>query len=428
MNNRDPFVYKTTDYGQSWRSIASDIPRSVFSYVHWVHEDPVRQGLLYLGTENALYVSFNDGGSWLPLQNNLPHAPVHDMVVQEHFNDLVLATYGRGFWIMDDVTPLQQLTDEVLASDAHLFVPRPTYRMHSIVGGPRANATAYINYFLKDAPGGPVSIEILDSRGQTVNTLRGTGTPGINRVPWNLRYVGPQQAQIRTKPPGNPTVVEEKRFRTQWEREGWIPVLSWGTQGGFSGVTVAPGMYTVKLTVGGQEFIQELEVLKDPRSDGTVADIQEMVALQLEVREDITTISGLINNIEWMKKQLNDFRENAGRMDGAVAILAEAEGLYGTLQALEDKLLQPIAVEGDSKSFRFPNMLYSKMSVLGGDLAESVDFAPNQQQREVHQLLKGQMLEYQSELRTLVAGDVAAFNRMLRNGNHGVIIAPPNFD
>ena len=428
MNNRDPFVYKTTDYGQSWRSIASDIPRSVFSYVHWVHEDPVRQGLLYLGTENALYISFNDGGNWLPLQNNLPHAPVHDMVVQEHFNDLVLATYGRGFWILDDVTPLQQLTDEVLASDVHLFLPRPTYRMHSITGGARANATAYLNYFLKDAPAGPVSIEILDSSGQTVNTLRGTRNPGINRVSWNLRYVGPQQAQIRTKPPGNPTVVEEKRFRTQWEREGWIPVLSWGTGGGFSGVTVAPGTYRVKLTVGGQEFTKELEVLKDPRSEGTLADIQAMVALQLEVREDITTISGMVNDIEWMKKQLNDFTENVDRREGSEAIQAKTKELYATLQALEDKILQPIAVEGDSKSFRFPNMLYSKMSVLGGDLGSSVDFAPNQQQREVHQLLKSQMREYQGELRALVGSDVAAFNRMLQDGNFGVIIVPGGLD
>ena len=424
MNNRDPFVYKTSDYGQSWRSIASDIPRSVFSYVHWVHEDPVRQGLLYLGTENALYVSFNDGGNWLPLQNNLPHAPVHDVVVQEHFNDLVLATYGRGFWIMDDVTPLQQLTDEVLASDAHLFVPRPTYRMHSITGGARANATAYINYFLGDDSTGPVSIEILDSHGQTVNTLRGTRNPGINRVSWNLAYVGPQQAQIRTKPPGNPTVVEEKRFRTQWEREGWIPVLSWGTSGGFSGVTVAPGTYTVRLSVGGQGFVQDLEVLKDPRSEGTLADIQEMVALQLEVREDITTISGMINDIEWMKKQLNDLTESMGRIAESVVIRTEIAGLYGTLQALEDKILQPIAVEGDSKSFRFPNMLYSKMSVLGGDLASSVDYAPNQQQREVHQLLKSQMMEYQGELGALVDNEVAAFNGMLRDRNLGVIIVP----
>jgi photosystem II stability/assembly factor-like uncharacterized protein len=425
MNGRDPYVYKTSDYGQSWTSIASDLPRSVFSYVHWVHEDPVRQGLLYLGTENAIYVSFNDGGNWLPLQNNLPHAPVHDVVVQEHFNDLVIATYGRGFWIMDDVTPLQQLTDEVVASDAHLFVPRPTYRMHRQVGGPGANSTAYINYYLKEASSGPVNIEILDSGGETVNTLRGSRDAGINRVSWNLRYPGPDQARIRTKPPGNPHVVEEKRFRTQWEREGWIPVLSWGTGGGFSGVTVAPGNYTVKLTVGGQEFTQPLEIRKDPRSDGTLADIQEMVALQLQVRDDITTISGLINDIEWMKKQLNDLMESLGRGESSASVRAEAGTLYAKLQAVEDKILQPVAVEGDSKSFRFPNMLYSKMSVLGGDLASSVDFAPNQQQREVYELLRSQMVEYGSELRALVAGDVDAFNRMLQDRNMGGIIGAP---
>ena len=424
MNNRDPFVYKTTDYGRSWRSIASDLPKSVFSYVHWVHEDPVRQGLLYLGTENALYVSFNDGGNWLPLQNNLPHAPVHDMVVQEHFNDLVVATYGRGFWIMDDVTPLQQLTGEVLASDAHLFVPRPTYRMHSIVGGARANATAYINYFLKDGASGPVEITILDESGQRVNTLRGTARKGINRVAWDLRYEGPEEARIRTKPPGNPTVVEEKRFRTTWEREGWIPVLSWGTQGGFRGTVVAPGSYTVKLTVGGEEQTQELVVRKDPRSEGTLADIRAQVALQLQIRDDITTISGMINDIEWMKRQLNDLTEVWSRDESFDSVLAEAKSLYETLQALEDKVLQPISVEGDSKSFRFPNLLYSKMSVLGGDLASSVDFAPNRQQQEVYQLLRSQMVEYQGELRALLAGEVEAFNRMLRERSISRVIAP----
>jgi hypothetical protein len=390
-----------------------------------VHEDPVRQGLLYLGTENAIYVSFNDGASWLSLQNNLPHAPVHDVVVQEHFNDLVIATYGRGFWIMDDVTPLQQLTDEVLASEAHLFAPRPTYRMHAIVGGPPVNSTAYINYFLGEVPEGPVTIEILDSRGETVNALRGSGDPGINRVAWDLRYPGPEQAKIRTKPPGNPTVVEEKRFRTQWEREGWIPVLSWGTQGGFSGVRVAPGTYTVRLSVDGQEFTDELVVRKDPRSEGTLADIQEMVALQLEVREDITTISGMIDDIEWMKRQLLDLKESLGWEEGNASVLEEAEVLYKSLQALEDRMLQPIAVEGDSKSFRFPNLLYSKMSVLGGDLASSVDFAPNQQQRQVHEKLKGEMLEYQAELGALKRGDVAAFNRLMAERGLAGVITPP---
>jgi hypothetical protein len=226
-------------------------------------------------------------------------------------------------------------------------------------------------------------------------------------------------------PPGNPHVVEELRFRDRWEREGWIPVLSWGTSGGFSGVTVAPGMYTVRLTVDGEEFTQPLEILKDPRSDGTLADIQEMVALQLQVRDDITTISGMINDIEWMKKQLNDLTESLGQAPASAPVRAEADALYGKLQAVEDKILQPIAVEGDSKSFRFPNMLYSKMSVLGGDLASSVDFAPNQQQREVYELLKGQTTEYGAELEALVRSDVADFNSMLRDRNISVIIRAP---
>ncbi len=414
MNNRDPFIYKTTDYGESWRSISSDIPRSTFSYVHWVAEDPVRQGLLYTGTENAIYVSFNDGQNWLPLQNNLPHAPVHDMVVQEHFNDRLVATYGRGFWIMDDVTPLQQLTDDVLASDVHLFVPRPTYRMHSVTGGARANATAYINYYLKDAPQGQVQITILDDEGETVNTLRGTRRSGINRVPWDLRYTSVEQAKLRTKPPGNPQVVEEKRFRTTWEREGWIPILSWGTGGGFRGITVAPGTYTIKLSVADEEYTQELVVRKDPRSDGTLADIEAQVAMQIELREDLKSAAGMINDIEWIKKQLDDLIVVLEQDESAADVIAGAESLYSELQAVEDKVLQPIAAEGDSKSFRYPNRLYSQLSVLAGNLASSVDFAPNRQQREVHAVLKARLVQYQAELQELLENNVAAFNQMIR--------------
>jgi photosystem II stability/assembly factor-like uncharacterized protein len=426
MNNRDPFVYRTNDYGESWSSISSDIPRSVFSYAHWIHEDPVRQGLLYLGTENAIYASFNDGESWLSLQNNMPHAPVHTMVVQEHFNDLVVATYGRGFWIMDDITPLQQLTDDVLASDAHLFAPRPTYRMHGQTGGPRANATAYINYYLGDVPDGNVEIEILDDAGETVNTLRGTKTVGINRVPWNLRHKPVTQARLRTRPPGNPRVVEEKRFRETWEREGWYPILSWGTGGGFQGVTVAPGTYTVKLTVEEVEFTQSLEIRKDPRSEGTQADIEAQVALQLQVREDINTVASVISDIEWMKKQLNDLTAVLERDESAADIIAEARTLYESIQAVENKLFQHTIADGDSKSFRFPNLLYSKLSVLGGDLASSVDFAPNSQQREVYDVLKARMIAYQAEWNALRNGDVAAFNRLLADRNIAGVIAAPD--
>jgi photosystem II stability/assembly factor-like uncharacterized protein len=424
MNNRDPFIYKTEDWGATWTPITAGIPHSVFSYVHWVHEDPVRPGLLFAGTENAIYVSFNDGAQWLPLQNNLPHAPVHHMVVQEHFDDLVVATYGRGFWIMDDITPLQQLTDEVLASDVHLFSPRPAYRAQPVTGGARLSPTAYIDYYLKDGASGPVQIEFLDDEGNTVNTVRGTGRPGINRVSWNLRYPGAEEAKLRTKPPGNPHVVEEKRFRTTWEREGWYPVLSWGTGGGFQGFMVAPGTYTVRLTVNGEQITEQLEVLKDPRSEGTQADIEAQVALQLEIRNDLTTTSHMLSGIELMKKQLDDMIEVLEAGNGASSLAGDIDGLYTSLQGVEDKVFQPTIADGDSKSFRDPNRLYSKISVLAGDVNSSVDFAPNQQQLEVHDYLHGLMVQYQEELQQVIANDVAAFNRAAASNNMPGIIVP----
>ena len=127
VNNRDPFIYGTSDYGRTWKSITNGIPKSMLSYAKVIYEDPKRRGMLYVGTENAIYVSFDDGELWQPLQNDLPHAPVSGIVVQDHFDDLVISTYGRGFWIMDDIGALRELTPNVLSKDAHLFTVRPAY-------------------------------------------------------------------------------------------------------------------------------------------------------------------------------------------------------------------------------------------------------------------------------------------------------------
>ncbi|MFQ6038242.1 MAG: WD40/YVTN/BNR-like repeat-containing protein, partial [Candidatus Aminicenantales bacterium] len=424
MNNRDPFVYKTTDYGKSWTSLSGSIPKSVFSYCHWIHEDPVRKGLLYLGTENAIYVSFNDGKTWLPIQNNLPHAPVHHMVVQEHFNDLVVGTYGRGFWIMDDITPLQQLTDEVLKADVHFFKPRPAYRLHSIAGGPRVFPRAYINYYLKDSVKGPVTVTILDEKGETVTTLRGSSHRGINRVTWNLRYPGARPTKLRTKPPGNPHVVEEKRFATTWIREGWYPALSWGTFGGFRGFLVAPGTYILKLSVNGQEFTHTLEVLKDPRSEGTLEDIREQVKMQLEIREDLNTVSDMISQIEWMRKQCYDLKDVLRGRDGAEEILRAIDDFETKLSSIEDELFQKIIAEGDTKSFRYPHKLYCKLSVLAEDLSKNVDFAPNKQQREVHAVLKERLAVQKARYEDLLEKDLPAFNAFLGEKNVAGVIVP----
>src|SRR5438067_2302488 len=208
VNNRDPFVYKTTDYGASWKGITNGVPHSMLSYAHCVREDPVKRGLLYLGTENGVYVSFDDGDNWQSLQMNLPHAPAYWLVVQEHFNDLVVGTYGRGAWILDDVTPLRELTPQVLNADAHLFAPRAAYRFRAITSpatpyddltvGENPPYGADINYYLKSAASGGVTITIQDAKGQTLRTLNGSQAPGLHRMYWDLRDTPSRRVAFRT--------------------------------------------------------------------------------------------------------------------------------------------------------------------------------------------------------------------------------------
>jgi len=210
VNNRDPWVYKTTDYGRSWRLITTGLEKTPLSYAHVVREDPVRRGLLYLGTEGGLYVSFNDGEQWQPLQTNLPHAPVYWITIQEHFNDLVIATYGRGFWILDDLSPLQQLTTQVAGADAHLFPPRAAYRFRDITQeasafqdptvGQNPPYGAAINYYLRTPPAGDVTVSILDDQNRVIRTLPAPKTAGLNRVHWDLRDEPSSELRLRTSP------------------------------------------------------------------------------------------------------------------------------------------------------------------------------------------------------------------------------------
>jgi len=421
VNNRDPFIYKTTDYGKTWKSISSNIPKSMLSYVHVVREDPVRKGLLYAGTENALYISFDDGGSWVSLQNNLPHAPVHWLVIQPHFNDLVVATYGRGFWILDDVTPLRHLTPEVIGSDAHLFAPRPAYRFQGVTGiqsapndqsaGQNPPYGASINYYLKTAPKGPVRMAIQDARGQTIRTLNGTGHPGLNRVWWDLRHERPKEARLRTTPPGNPQVWEEKRF-TEARARGWRPIISWGIGGGLSGALAVPGTYTVRLTVDGRESSQPLVIRKDPNTAGTEADIQAQVKTVLEIQRSLETVIGAINRIEWIRKQVDDLAKLLDGTDGAAPIRAAALELDGKLAAAEANFFQPVLAEGDLKSFRAPVKLYSLLALLAGDVM-SVDFPPTDAQLEVFEELKQELAAAQRQLAEVLDRDLAALNRTL---------------
>ncbi len=420
VNNRDPHVYKTSDYGQTWKSISSDIPKSVFSYAHCVREDPVRKGLLYVGTENAIYVSFNDGENWVPLQTNLPHAPVHWMVVQEHFNDLVVATYGRGFWIMDDVTPLQQFTPEVAESDAYLFALRPAYRFRSR-STPMANMLepsvgqnppygASINYYLKERSKAKVKIEIMDAQGETIHTLPATNNAGINRIVWNLRYNPSESIKLRTKPQYADWVDIGK--------SGWRPYVSWG---GPVGLFAPPGKYTVKLSVGDQEFTQELEIRRDPNAPGSEEGIQKQMDMLKELRENSDTVAKMVNQIEWLRKQICDLQEMIKEKKEVEDVVKAGKELAGKLIAEEENLIQLKLTGGSQDILRWPMKLYGKISMLAGSIT-SGDFSPTKQAYEVHAMYKEQIAECQSQLTELVDKDVVEFNRLLKeNDLEGIV-------
>ena len=414
QGNFEPHVYKTTDYGESWVKIVDGIADSPLSYARDIREDPVRAGLLYLGTENALYVSFDDGGTWQPLQNNLPASPVYGLVIQEHFNDLVVGTYGRGFWILDDITPLQQLTDEVASSRAHLFEPRPAYRFRPITSpmrmpndpsvGEDPPEGAPINYWLAAVNEDDVSIIIKNTAGETVRTLEGSNEAGINRVWWDLRGEPSTEIKLRTTP-----------LYADWVDLGedrWRP-----SPGERISVVEPPGTYTVVLRVGNEdvESSQTLKVLKDPNSEGSEADIRLQTEMVRELQQDLNTAAKSINRIEWIRRQLLDVRAVAEDLgSNTEAIIANADELNGTLIAVEEKLLQLKITDTGQDRVRWPTMVSGRLAYLASAVAVA-DFPPADQHRKVHQVLRARLSAVEQELEQLMQNELPAFNRTLED-------------
>ena len=413
VNNRDPFVYKTTDYGKTWRAITNGIPRSMLSYAHCIREDPVRKGLLYLGTENAAYVSFDDGENWQPLQAGLPPAPVYWITFAEHMNDLVIATYGRGFWILDDLSPLQQLTTQVTSADAHLFTPRPAYRFRNITTnysepndptiGSDPEYGASINFYLRTA--GPVSLTIADEQGTTVRTLRPQGKAGVNRVMWDLRHEPTKDVRLRTKP----QYVDDFDLGPEGTRSG----------GQRFSILTAPGTYTVKLSASGRELSQKLVVRKDPNSGGSEAELTEQMKMLYGLRADIDAAADVINQVELVRYQLQELPKLAGDAD----IAQVARSISQKFAELEQNLLELRITGRGQDGVRFGAKLYSKLTYLANGLMSN-DYRPTAQQVEVHTIHQGSLKDLQGQLNKLLSTDLAMFNDKLRARGLSTIMVP----
>ncbi len=276
LQDFDPYIYRTRDRGRSWQAITTGLPRGV--YVHVVKEDPVRQGMLFAGTERGVWISLDDGDSWQSLQLNLPVTSMRD--VEVYGNDLIVATHGRGFWVIDDISPLRQLTDTVLAADAWLFKPADAI---NIVQGddngtplqkdepqaPNPPDGAYLDYWLKSPAAGPVTLEILDAAGATVHTFTTEPAPPQPAGAGRRGRAGgiPNTSALWRTEPG-PFSAAAGMHRVVWNFEA-----GGGGGGGFgdgrrAGATApVAGTFTAKLTVGGKSLTQAFAVKPDPRAE-----------------------------------------------------------------------------------------------------------------------------------------------------------------
>jgi photosystem II stability/assembly factor-like uncharacterized protein len=412
MDNRDPYIYKTTDFGQTWKAVNGDLPKHPLAYVRSIAEDPNQKGVLFAGTGNGFYYSLDDGAHWTALATGLPHAPVSWIVVQKQFHDVVISTYGRGFYILDDVTPLEQMAREASDAGVRFFAPLPAYRF-------ARGARAFLNYSLKAAAQGPVQIEISDAQGNKVRELRTAGRPGINRVAWDLRYDGPRLIALRTTPPENPHIWEEPRFRGQDSR----PITHWGMSPNQLGPVVAPGKYTVKLTVDGQTSTQTLEVVRAPNTTGTPAEIEASVKLQRRILDDVSAVSDMVNQMEWLRKQLDDIakmlRPQRAQKDKA-DVLKSVEEMDKKIQDVEYKLVSKALTTSDDKYFVSAYKIYFNLLWLNGevgpgagDVAGGADYGPTDTSKSLLEMIEKDLTAAKAEYKTLMEKDVPGFNRSL---------------
>ena len=430
LDDQRPYVLKTTDYGQTWQHIENGVGPRDFPRV--IREDTVRKGLLYLGTETGVYVSFNAGASWQSLRLNLPAVPVHDLVVKD--NDLVAGTHGRAFWILDDLTPLREMTREVTEAPAHLFKVLPTYRLlggrgsGGGGGGPasgpdylrisgdgialhetrRADGTVartYLNagnnpaagvvvtYYLKQKPEDDVSLTFLDANNQVIRQLSSAGgegggpgvpaAPGTNRFVWDMTYPG-----AREIPPGQFLPLE-------WAR-AQLPVAP-------------PGRYKVRLHAGGRDYEQTFEIRKDPRVSATEQDLRAQFALMLQVRDKLSQVTDAVNEVRKVRGEVAQAAKRMGVGSGAQAATEAAAKLDARLVEIEGTLTRLL---GPNPMRVPPKTLNIRLATLTA-VVQSSDEAPPRQAYDVFEDLAGRADAQLTELKNLKEREISEFMKMV---------------
>lgn len=428
LDDLRPYIYMTHDYGKTWQAIASGLPDN--APVNTVREDPTRRGLLFAGTELAVWVSFNDGESWQSLQLNLPATSMRDLWI--HGDDLVVGTHGRSFWILDDITPLRQVNFDLANSDVILFNPATAYRIRRDVNtdtplppeepaGQNPPDGAIFDYYLKANVSGPVKLEVLDSNGKVVRSFASTDKPEFTwdelkrEVNVPLYWIKPPQVlsaeagehrfvwDLRTAPP-------DSLFH-----DYPISAIPHDTPRYPLGAGVLPGKYTVTLETGGQSFTKQFEVKMDPRVTTLRAGLESQFSLESKIIHLMNRSFDSLRHIQSVRAQLKSVLERAPK-----GSLTDSAG------ALDKK-----AAELEGSGARFSRGQTGKPGFAGvnGELAQllgyvdSADAAPTQAAEDAFPTLESSFSELQKDWEELKEREIPSLNEKLRGANQPAIDA-----
>lgn len=412
LDDFKPYVFKTSDGGKSFTNITGNLPAK--GYVHVLKEDPKNPNLLYAGTELGLYATYDGGKNWIDLGlKNLPRVAVHDIVVHSRENDLILATHGRSFWILDDATPIQQMNAELAAKDAHLFDIRQALRFTSrftrygigdkVFAGPNPPSGALIYYHLKEKPDAkiPVKLQILDDTGKVIRELAGIPREaGLNRTTWDL---GHEAAKMRRPP--TPEQLEQMQMM------------------GFSqrGALVQPGTYTVRLVVGDKSQEKKIVVKVDPTVPVTAAALQEQFDYSMKLQGTISSVNTALRSLDGIKEQLQQIEKTVKeKMPDAPKEVTTALGEH--LKQV-DELIGKMAAPppGEGLGYRGTSRVADQLSSLFFTI-QGVNAAPTPAQKEFFAELQPQATARVSEANKFVSEQMPKLNETLRKNNAPIVI------
>ena len=426
-----PYLYRTSDYGKTWKKITNGIPDNAFTRV--IREDPNKRGLLYAGTETGMYVSFDNGERWQSLQLNLPVVPITDLVIQKREKELVVATQGRSFWILDDLPVLHQLMDAggfSAAGETRLFKPKESYRLPGGGGAPlgptatvgRNPANGVVVYYsLKEKPTSQVELEFLDPSGKSIRKFTGrVRKPGDAPPP-------PAEAPGFGTPPAPSVPMDVGLNRFVWDTRHADAVRFPGMilwVGQISGPKMAPGTYQVKLTVDGKSLTQNFEIKADPRVTTTAADYAKQLEFGLKIRDKLSETHNAIIQIREVRRQVEDLLKRVTGQPNFKVVNDAGTALNKNLTAVEEALYQT-KNQSNQDPLNYPIRLNNKLAALAG-VVGSAEAAPTAQSYAVYDELVTQIDAELQKLAQIMRTEVPAFNQLVREQNiPAVVVKPP---